>query len=314
MADGIAAAIRMTPDAELTAVVGRTSEGARAFAGRHGAARAHEELAAALRDDVDAVYVGSPNTLHAEHAALALEAGKHVLCDKPLATDVATAQRLLAVAAAKHVALSVNFQVRQHPAVATIRAWLRDGRVGHVVAVRATVAFGPEDLVGWRSDVELAGAGALYNLGVHAIDTVLAVIDQRPLSVSCALRPEGAALDRTAAVTIGFDGGAVATVLASQEIADDDVRLEILGGAGRITWDGWMAPYRRGPLILRQAAEPEVAEDVECPDAYERVVRNFTDAVRSGRVPTPAPNEALLTVQIVEGARTAARLSSVVAL
>jgi len=171
MADGIARAIRQTPNAELVAVVGRKRDAARAFAERHGAAAAHDALAEALTDGVDAVYVGSPNALHAEHAGRALEAGKHVLCDKPLATDVAEAQDLCNRAKAKRLTLSVNLQVRHHPGIARVRGWLLDGTIGRLVAVRASISFGTEDLVGWRAVPELAVVAALYNLGIHAVDS-----------------------------------------------------------------------------------------------------------------------------------------------
>jgi predicted dehydrogenase len=308
MADVVADAIRVTRDAELVAVVGRTREGAGEFADRHGVAGAHDELSGALGGDVDAVYVGSPNALHARHAAEAIRARKHVLCDKPLAMDVASAEELVASAVACGVTLSVNLQSRQHPAVDAIRHWLNDGDVGRVVAVRASISFGTEELVGWRAEAELAGTGALYNLGIHAIDTVLAVLVKPPLAVSCELRPAGAALDRTALITIEFDGGALASVLASQELGDDDVRIEILGTDGRISWDGWLAPYRKGPLVLRRSDGSEVRAQAECPDAYTRVVRDFTDAVLSGRPPTLSPEAALETVRVVEGARESARL------
>jgi 1,5-anhydro-D-fructose reductase (1,5-anhydro-D-mannitol-forming) len=314
MADGIASAIRATPHAELVAVVGRTPEAARAFGGRHGVEGVHHELAVALGNKVDAVYVGSPNALHAEHAGLALEAGKHVLCDKPLATDFTEAQVLCSVAERKGLALSVNLQVRHHPGIARVRGWLSEGTIGRLVAVRASIAFGTEELMGWRAVPELAAAAALYNLGIHAVDSVLALVEDRPASVSCVLRPAGTALDRTALMTVTFAGGVVASILASQELSHDDVRMDLLGTSARVMWDGWMAPYRGGRLVLRRNDGKEIAEDAECPDAYQRVVRGFTDAILAGGAATPSPAEALQTVRVVEAARSAARLQSVVAL
>lgn len=314
MADGMADAIRHTDGATLAAVVGHTRDGAQSFAQRHGASSAHDDLGAALGTAVDAVYIGSPNALHAEHTREALEAGKHVLCDKPMATDVPAAEALCALAARNGLLLSVNFQVRQHPGVALVRGWLRDGLLGRVVAVRASIAFGPEDLVGWRSEPGLAHAAAVYNLGVHAIDTVLTLIDGRVVTAACVLQPPGTALDRTAVATLTFAGGAVASVLVSQELSQDDVRIEILGTHGRIDWDGWMAPYRTGTLLLRAGGRPETRVDVECPDAYRRVVATFTQAIITGGVPVPAPDDVLRTVRVVEAALTAARRQTVVSL
>ena len=312
MADGMADAIRHADGAKLMTVVGRTREGASSFAERHGAASAHDDLTAALGTAVDAVYVGSPNALHAEHVRQALDAGKHVLCDKPLATDVSVAEALCARAARDGLLLSVNFQVRQHPGVALVRGWLRDGLLGRIVAVRASIAFGPEELVGWRSEPELASAAAVYNLGVHAIDTLLALIDDRVETAACVLRPPETALDRTAVATFTFAGGAVASVLVSQELSHDDVRIEILGTHGRIDWDGWMAPYRKGTLTLRAGDRPATKVDVECSDAYRRVAATFTRAILTGGVPVPSPDDVLRTVRVVEAALTAARQQRVV--
>jgi predicted dehydrogenase len=226
--------------------------------------------------------------------------------------DVDAARALFRIAEEKGLLLTVNLQTRHHPAVGMIRGWLGDGLLGRVVAARASIAFGPEDLVGWRSIPELAGAAALYNLGIHAIDTVLALLDESPVAVSCLLEPRGAPLDRSASVTVRFASGAVATIFASQELSDDDVRIEILGTEGRVTWDSWLAPYRHGSLELHGADGSRSAADVPCPDAYERVVRDFTDAVLMGGSPTPTPHDAIQTVSVTEAARRAARLESIV--
>ena len=314
MAGVITRAIRASSNAELVAVIGRTAEMAGQFAERHGNAKAYDALPAALGDDVDAVYVGSPNALHARHTAEAILARKHVLCDKPLATDVASAEGLVTSAAANGVTLSVNLQTRHHPALQAIRDWLDAGSIGRVVLVHASIAFGTEELVGWRSHPELAGAAALYNLGIHAIDTVLAVLRRPAVGVSSELRPVGGVLDRTALIRISFGDGTLASILASQELADDDVRIEILGTHGRITWEGWLAPYRDGRLVLHRVDGSEIGEHQECPDAYTRVVRDFTEAALSRRPAEPSPEAALQTVRVVEAARESARNGSAIAI
>ena len=282
MADGIAEAIRKTPDAELVAVIGRTSEEAHAFAGATARATAHADLAAALGDGVDAVYVGSPNALHAEHAGLALEAGKHVLCDKPLATDVAAAQELCDGRREQRLTLSVNLQVRQHPPSPSSGAGWTAGRSAASWPCARRSPLAPRTSSAGARFPSWPGQPRSTTSASTRSTPCWRWSDERPVSVSAQLRPEGSSLDRTALVIIGFDGGAVATILASQELADDDVRIEILGTEGRITWDGWMAPYRHGPLVLRHADASETVEIVRCPDAYERVVRDFTDAVLAG--------------------------------
>src|SRR5262245_62790651 len=133
MADRVAAAIVEAESSSLALVVGRTEEGAASFAKRHGAAAATADLERATADDIDAVYVGSPNELHAAHARLALEAGKHVLCDKPVGTDIDDARGLVALAQSQGRRLGANYQNRHHPSLATLRGWLDEGLIGRPV-------------------------------------------------------------------------------------------------------------------------------------------------------------------------------------
>ena len=306
MADGIAAAIDQVEGAHFIAVVSRDPIRAATFAARHGGARSHADLAAALAEpDIDAVYVGSPNALHVEHAQAVVGAGRHVLCDKPLATDPDAARDLVKRAASASVVLGINLQMRHVPAARQVRAWIASGRIGRPVLARATLAFGHEELVGWRADPDLAVAGALYNLGVHAVDLVRFVLDDAAVSVNAVRAPRDAVLDRTILMAIRFRSGTLASVTASQELPVDDVSLHVVGTEGSIRWDGWMSPYRQGRLSLRQG-DAEVSEPTSCPDAYVRLVADVCRAIRERLSPEPSPEEALRTVEVVEAARRSA--------
>lgn len=312
MAERIALAIAGDPGSRLGVVVGRTKDGAEGFAARHDCGVGTADLERALADDVDLVYVGSPNELHAEHARRALEAGKHVLCDKPVGTSLVDAQGLVRLAAERNLRLGANYQNRHHPALHRVRGWLEEGAVGRPVLLRASIAFGPEELVGWRAQDELAGAAALYNLGVHAIDTLLAVAGEPVSDVFAMSSPTGTRLDRTDVISLRFASGALGTVLASQELADDEVRIEMVGTHGRITWDGWMSPYRTGSLALDRPTEERVIEPSAAPRAYELLVEDFADAVRTGRDPLPSGVQIVETVAVTEAARESAGRGTVV--
>jgi predicted dehydrogenase len=308
MADGIAAAIDRTPDAELTVIVGRTMDSAARLA-THRGGRPADDLVAALGKDVDAVYVGSPNAFHHEHARRALLAGKHVLVDKPAATTLPDARDLVATADAVGLVLAVNLQGRHHPGLGIAREWIADQVIGRPVVFRASLAFGPEALEGWRADPSLAGAAALYNLGVHAIDMVLAIADEPAMQVLALTSPAGEPLDRTSILLVRLRSGAVATILASQELDSDEVVLEVVGTRARLAWSGWMAPYRRGRISVSTAEGPTRTVDVECPDAYERVVADVMEAARTGRPPAASGAALLETVAVTEAARDSARLA-----
>lgn len=303
MSAGIAAAIAADEGAELRAVVTRTPATTRAFAARYRIPLVTTSRAEAFRV-ADAVYVGSPNALHEADALAAIDAGCHVLCDKPLATDPAAARRLVEAAARRGVRLGVNLQTRHHPALATLRAVLAAGSIGSLEHVDAALSFGLDPLTGWRADPDLAGAGTLYNLGVHVVDTVLALVD-RPIVELVAIATPTGGLDTSIDALVRFSGGAVAVIHASQAERRDDVRLELRGSAGDATWTGWLAPYRTGRLIVRGATPLDIG--AAAPDAYRRLVAAFTEAIRRDERFDPDPSAILATVDAVEGIREASR-------
>lgn len=167
-----APAINGAADAFLQAVVSRDRSRAEAFAAEHGAARALTRFDDLLADPkVDVVYIGTPNALHAEQAVAALRAGKHVLCDKPLATTIADAERMVETARKAGRKLGTCYQNRHYPANREARRIIRSGQIGELRLLQIEVASdrAPHS---WRAEPELAGAGALNNLGVHGNDLV----------------------------------------------------------------------------------------------------------------------------------------------
>lgn len=143
------------------------------------------------RDDVDLVDVCTPGDTHAEIAIAALEAGKHVLCEKPLANSVAEAERMAAaaaVAAERGVRAMVGFTYRRVPAIALARKLVADGRLGELHHVRAQYLqdwlADPETPLSWRLDKTKAGSGALGDIGAHVIDLTQHITGDRILEVS----------------------------------------------------------------------------------------------------------------------------------
>ncbi|WP_420363488.1 Gfo/Idh/MocA family oxidoreductase [Curtobacterium aetherium] len=165
---------------EMTVVVGRDPERTEAARARFGWQRAETDWRRVVEDpDVDVVDVCSPGSSHVEVAIAALEAGKHVLCEKPLANTVAEAEAMVAAAtaaAARGVRSMVGFSYRRVPALAFARQLVQAGRIGEVRQARAlylqdwlTDAEGP---MTWRLDAALAGSGSLGDIGAHAVDLV----------------------------------------------------------------------------------------------------------------------------------------------
>ncbi|MDF0374655.1 Gfo/Idh/MocA family protein [[Kitasatospora] papulosa] len=255
----------------LAAICGRDRTAVEAAAARHGWAAAETDWRALIaRDDVQLVDICTPGDSHAEIAIAALEAGKHVLCEKPLANTVAEAEAMAQAAeraAARGQVAIVGFNYRKVPALTHARAMIEEGRLGRLRHVRATYLqdwlVDPESPLTWRLERERAGSGALGDLGAHIVDLaqylageplvgVSAVsetfVRERPVLAGAAAGLPGAA-DGTArgAVTVDdatlFTGRLASGALASFEATrmaagrKNALRLEINGERGSIAFD-----------------------------------------------------------------------------
>jgi 1,5-anhydro-D-fructose reductase (1,5-anhydro-D-mannitol-forming) len=174
-ADAVFAPVLRNAGQDLLGAAGSTEEGSAAFAERHGAPRIYASLDALLHDpDVDIVWVASPNHLHGEHIRRALEAGKHVLAEKPLATTGQDAHDLADLAERRGLRLGVGYQGRFHPALRDLHARVAEGALGNIAFVRAswqTQYAGLPDA--WRLDPETSGGWAIMDIGTHTLDAAL---------------------------------------------------------------------------------------------------------------------------------------------
>ncbi|MCS6577982.1 Gfo/Idh/MocA family protein [Curtobacterium poinsettiae] len=258
---------------EMAVIVGRDPERTEAARQRYGWQAASTDWRAVVADpDIDVVDVVSPGSSHVEIAIAALQAGKHVLCEKPLANTVAEAEAMTAAAAAARahgVRAMVGFSYRRVPAVAFARQLVQDGRIGTVRQVRALYLqdwLSDEDgPMTWRLDKSLAGSGALGDIGAHAIDLVEHVTGSSLATVSGTLetfvteRPlmaEGVGLSGTASsergqvtvddaafFTARLSGGAADRAIGTFEATryatgrKNGLTLEISGSDGAIQFD-----------------------------------------------------------------------------
>jgi predicted dehydrogenase len=261
----------ITPD--LTAVAGRDKDAVSAAAERLGFASAETDWHALVeRDDIDLIDICTPGDSHAEIAVAALEAGKHVLCEKPLANTVDEAEQMAAAAraaAARGVWAMCGFTYRRTPALALARRLVEAGRIGTVRQVRAQYLqdwlHDPDAPMTWRLDKAKSGSGALGDLGAHLVDTTQWLTGQAITGVSAILEtfvtsrplsgeraglgghgdtgadaPRGeVTVDDAALFTARFTDGAIATFEATRFALGrkNALRVEINGTAGSIAFD-----------------------------------------------------------------------------
>ena len=220
------------------------------------------------RDDVSLVDICTPGDTHAEIAIAALEAGKHVLCEKPLANTVAEAEAMTAAATAagaRGVRSMVGFTYRRVPAIGLARRLVADGRIGTIRHVRAQYLqdwiTDPEAPLSWRLQKDRAGSGALGDIGAHIVDLTQYITGEHLTGVSAMLetfvkeRPipteasglsgvagteRGEVTVDDAAIFLGrFDGGALATFEATRFAAGrkNAIRIELNGSLGSLAFD-----------------------------------------------------------------------------
>ncbi|MEU5657067.1 Gfo/Idh/MocA family oxidoreductase [Streptomyces sp. NPDC047737] len=273
----------------LAAICGRDRTAVESAAARHGWAAAETDWRALIaRDDVQLVDICTPGDSHAEIAIAALEAGKHVLCEKPLANTVAEAEAMAEAAeraAARGQVAIVGFNYRKVPALTYARALIEEGRLGTLRHVRATYLqdwlVDPESPLTWRLEREHAGSGALGDLGAHIVDLaqylageplagVSAVsetfVRERPVLAGPAAglsgAPDGTArgavtVDDAALFTGRLASGALASFEATRMAAGrkNALRLEINGELGSIAFD----LERLNELSFHDHTEPAVS-------------------------------------------------------
>jgi 1,5-anhydro-D-fructose reductase (1,5-anhydro-D-mannitol-forming) len=309
----IAPAIAASGNSSLVSVVSRDQGRAEAFAAAHGAATALDDYAKMLADPaVEAVYIATPNALHAGQVIAAARAGKHVLCDKPLAMTVADARRCVKECRSADVRLGITFQTRNHDGLADAAELVRSGGIGKVVIAEVQMSAGRNLPVGWRTDPVLAGLGTLNNIAVHAFDVLRYLVGSEVTEVAALVDSEpGYEIDTTALVLLRFANGTLAYVNANQSVPNARDDIVLYGTDGQVLGRNLSRPGRDGTLRF---ITPDGTREVPATshDAYRRTVEAFADAVRHGRDPSPSGEDGLRSVELTASIAEAIRERRVV--
>jgi predicted dehydrogenase len=288
--------LKDSPESELVAVASRTDERAAEYAREWDIPHAHGSYEALLADpDVDAVYISLPNGPHVEWSIRALEAGKHVLCEKPLTRHPADVERAFDAADRAERLLMEAFMWRHHPQTHRLAELAHGGAIGELRLVRATFSspIGAEDV---RFDPALAG-GALMDVGCYCVSGSRLLAGE-PLEVSArqVLSPSG--IDVRLAGTLVFPGD----VLAQIDCAFDlPLRqgLEVLGSEGTIHVPTPWGIDEPGMFLDRGGKGKRV--DVEPADRYRLQSDNFSRAIRGLEPPLLGREDALGQARTIDG-------------
>ena len=218
----------------IAAIASRDAERARAVAARFGIARSYGGYQALLDDPrIEAIYNPLPNHLHVEWTVKALEAGKHVLCEKPIALNATEAQYIVAARDRSGKRVIEAFMVRFHPQWHRVRSLVRDGRIGKVRALQSAFTFPVASPDNVRNRLEYGG-GALYDVGCYPIVTARYRLGTEPERVIALIdRDPTLGIDRVTSGLVGFPGGEQLLLTSALQLALYQ-RVVVLGTQGRI--------------------------------------------------------------------------------
>ncbi len=301
-------ALAAAPSAELVAVASRDEARARAFAEKHNVPAAYGSYEALLAaEDVDAVYIPLPNHLHKPWTLRAAQAGKHVLCEKPLALNAAEAEEMVAACRAAGVKLMEAFQWRHHPQAHAVRAMVREGRVGALRMIAAGFSFTltrPDD-VRWRAEW---GGGALYDVGCYTVSVARFVVGAEPLRVTAQARWRNG-VDVSLVGTLRFPNDVLAHIDCSFEMPLRRF-YDVVGADGSLRVERAYNPtdaFRAQILHLGADREPLEAIDVGAANSYTRMIEDFSRAVIEGGEPPYSGEDAVRNMRVIDALYRAAR-------
>jgi D-xylose 1-dehydrogenase (NADP+, D-xylono-1,5-lactone-forming) len=290
---------RASEQVEVVAVASRDLARAQQYAAEHEIDRAYGSYAELLADgELDAVYIPLPNGLHAEWSERALEAGKHVLCEKPLARTRAEAERAFDTAERAGRILAEAFMYRHHPQTIQIKSLLEAGAIGPLRLIRASQSFpidGADDVRLFR---ELEG-GALMDVGCYCVHFARFIAGE-PERVSGEQRLNADGVDLLFSGTMRFAGDVVAQFDSGIDVPQRDF-LELVGGDGTMeVLDPWMSGEGPEPLILihRDGDTERVATDPV--DAFQLELEDFAAAISGDRAPLLGRDDATAQAAAIE--------------
>jgi predicted dehydrogenase len=300
-------AIQASSNGALVAVASRDGDRAKAFAAVHSIAKAYGSYQALLEDDeIDAVYIPLPNSEHREWTIRAVEHGKHVLCEKPLALDASECAEMGAAAAQHGVTLMEAFMYRFHPRTERVIEMIREGRIGTLKAIRSSFTFRLTNPANIRLDPELGG-GALMDVGCYCVNVSRTMAGEEPEAVQATAQWTDRGVDDFLAGTLHFPSGAVAHFDCALTMA----RYESYEVAGT---DG----YLRVPASFLPGTGDVEIEDVhgdkgttthvlEGADEYRLMVEHFAECVLHGNEPRYGAGEAAANMRVIEALYRSAR-------
>ncbi len=304
-------AIRAT-GGEVAAVLSSNPERGKDYAAANGIPRALTSLEALLEDSgIDAVYISTTNELHRDQALAAAKAGKHILCEKPLAMSLEDARAMVKAAKDAGVVMATNHHLRNAATHRAMREAIKAGRIGTPLAARVFHAvYLPPHLQGWRLDKPEAGGGVILDITVHDADTMRFILDDDPVAAIAFSQAGGmgkAGLEDAVMGVMRFRNGVIAQFHDGFTTKFAETGLEVHGTEGSLIGRNVMTQRATGTVTLRDAGgEHDLPLDHK--NLYETALSAFHAAVAGNGTPSATGEDGVWSLAtglaVVEAART----------
>ncbi len=298
--------IRTASRCEVHAIASRDLARAQASARQLGIPRAYGSYAELLADPaIDAVYVPLPNHLHAAWTIAAARAGKHVLCEKPLAMTAAEAQGMVDACREAGVILMEAFMYRLHPSWVAVRDLVASGRIGRLRAVDSWFSYYLDDPTNIRN-IRVYGGGALYDIGCYSVNLSRMLFGDEPTAVAASVvRDPASGVDILSSGLLTFPAGIASFTCATQ--VEPDQRVNVYGTAGRIEVEipFNIPPDRPSRVFVTAGGDPPAAPATEilefaAADPYGVQADRFAAAVLDGDPVPVDPGDAVANLRVIE--------------
>jgi len=305
-------AIRAQAGNAVVAVMSSNAARAAAFAAANNIASAYTSIEEVLADPaVGAVYISTTNQFHAQQAIAAAAAGKHVLCEKPLALTMADGHAIVEACRNNSVVLGTNHHLRNAASHRAIRELVRAGAIGTPLFARVFHAVKlPEHLQGWRVNQPGAGAGVILDITVHDVDTLRFILDAEPLEAIAMTAQSGLSSDTIedgVMAVLRFDNGVLAQLHDAFTVAYAETGIEIHGSAGSIVGRNVMTQQPVGEVVLRDSKGEHVIPILHV-NMYEQSLAVFNQAIRGVGAPAATGADGLRALAgalaVLEASRT----------
>jgi xylose dehydrogenase (NAD/NADP) len=297
----VSPAIVASTNGVLTAVASRNVLRARDLYAFAPEAKIYDSYEALLDDpSIEAIYNPLPNALHAEWTIRALRAGKHVLCEKPMAVTAEQGMTMMQAARDANRLLMEAFMYRFHPQTVWAMEQIADGRIGNVKLVHSSFSFSvssrPHDI---RLQAGLAG-GSLMDVGCYPVNVCRAVYGRKPIAVGARVYvPDGSEVERYTNAVLDFDNGCFGLIDSSFELPGRQI-TEIIGDAGTITIPVPFTPMMDKTTVMLDADGQTIQQHFAPIDQYRLEVEHFASCIRYGHVPFLSLEETIENIATIE--------------